>query len=218
MPAQAATAKRLDPDSPPLLEPGLRLHRAQQHDAPALKQLLASSVPECSVQTVWNIPWTWQHYRALRDIYGNPVAIASLQPTPRDSLELRGVTVDRRYRGQGLASKLLTRLLREANADVLCRTQSPDFFAAFGFVPTTPWWVQPQRRSPNPKPTTALVRPLRRFPRLVSSAPNPQGTPTTHDHADTPRSSTAPTTARLLHLPRQPLRHGVGEAFRSLLG
>lgn len=117
-------------------------------DVRALIELLGESVPAVSPGTVWEIPWTWQHYRVVRDSFGSLAGAGSLRPLDERRAEIRGLVAAPEWRGAGVASALMDSLLqwaRERELDVVCVTRKPEFFRRFGFTETTPSWVDPRR-------------------------------------------------------------------------
>lgn len=139
---------RLETDAGPL-----EVSPARHADLRGLVELLGASVPDCIPQTVWELPWTWHHYRVVRTPEGRIVGAGSLQPLPRRRAEVRGLTVARGWRGHGIARTLLHDLIERAERqglEVVCVTRSPDFFARFGFHDTSPSWLDTHHRRSIP--------------------------------------------------------------------
>ena len=123
---------------------------ARHTDLNGLVSLLASSTPDCASQTVWDLPWQWPNYRVVRK-HDNVVAAASLTPVADQRSEIRGLAVDPRFRGKGLARQLVSSLVdaaAERGHETVCVTTSPDFFGRLGFARVHPFWLdlQPARR------------------------------------------------------------------------
>lgn len=136
--------------------------RARPSDVEDLVALLGASVPDCTPQTVWELPWTWHHYRLVRSDDGDLVGAASLRPISKGRAEIRGLTVATSWRNRGIARALIQDLIREADRldlDVVCVTRTPDLFVRFGFQETSPSWLDHRRRSPTPvsAPTSRRV-------------------------------------------------------------
>lgn len=110
--------------------------RARQEDLEQLKELLSEAVPDCAPQTVWELPWSWQHYHVIRDVRGNIVATGALLPRRDGKMELRGITVHPRFRGFGLAAGMISHLIeraRKSGCALICITSKDELFARFGF-------------------------------------------------------------------------------------
>jgi len=138
------------------------ISRARLEDVPELVRLLGASVPDCSPQTVWELPWMWHHYHVARSADGEIVGAASIQPAGRARAEVRGLTVAPSWRGRGVARALLGRLIERAErsgADLVCMTRSPELFLKFGFLETAPHWTDPRRRpcGPAEKPDSPRI-------------------------------------------------------------
>lgn len=121
---------------------------ATEADLIDLQRILSHTVPECSPQTVWELPSRWSDYRVVRDDDGVVIAAASLQLVSDSRAEIRGLVVDRTWRGRGLANLLVEDLLeraRRSGREVVCVTRKPSFFARFGFEYTFPSWLAPDR-------------------------------------------------------------------------
>lgn len=121
---------------------------AKESDLPDLKRLLASTVPECSPQTVWDLPFHWSSYRVVRNDEGRVIASGSLQVLSGERAEIRGLVVDPDWRGKGLANLLVEDLLaiaRTIGHETVCVTRSPSFFERFGFRHTFPTWLSQDR-------------------------------------------------------------------------
>jgi N-acetylglutamate synthase-like GNAT family acetyltransferase len=137
----------LEPDKILVVEP------ARYEDVPALVRMLAHNVPHVSSDTVWHVPWTWQHYSIVR-CGGRMVAAGSIQPLDGGRAELRGIVVDRAYRGTGVATLLIQHLVEWASQrglHAVCVTRKPELFRRLGFEETMPSWLDLRRR-----PTTAV--------------------------------------------------------------
>lgn len=146
----------------------LRLERARFGHVPQIVALLASAVPDCSPQTVWDIPWSWPDYWVVSS-GGQVVAAAALRSLDDERCELRGLAVDPRSRGRGLARLLVHRLrdlARERGHDMLCVTRSPEFFRRLGFLPTHPFWLDLE---PARWPRDGRID---RVPMIASQRPN----------------------------------------------
>lgn len=123
---------------------------ARPSDVSALVALLGASVPDCTPQTVWELPWTWHHYRVVRTAGGAIAGAASSRPIAKGRAEIRGLTVAPTWRNHGIARALVRDLIEDAernDMDVVCVTRSPDLFAKFGFHETPPTWLDHHRRS-----------------------------------------------------------------------
>lgn len=121
---------------------------ATLRDVRALVELLGGSVPAVAAETVWEVPWTWQHYWIVRDASGDIVCAGSLRPLDDRRAEIRGLVVAPRARGTGIATVLVDHLLERADAlglEAVCVTRKPSFFRRFGFAETIASWVVPQR-------------------------------------------------------------------------
>lgn len=110
---------------------------------PQLVNLLASTVPDCSPQTVWDIPWSWPDYWVIC-AKERVIATGALRYIDEGRCELRGLAVHADFRGRGLA-RLMVRHLQEVaeerEHEMLCVTRSPEFFRRLGFSPTHPFWL-----------------------------------------------------------------------------
>jgi N-acetylglutamate synthase-like GNAT family acetyltransferase len=121
---------------------------ARRNDLPDLQRLLSDTVPECSPQTVWDLPFNWTEYRVIRDDDGSVIAASSLQTLSEDRAEIRGLVVDPEWHGRGLANILIEDLLDQARSEgreVVCVTRKPSFFQRYGFQYTFPTWLAPDR-------------------------------------------------------------------------
>lgn len=121
---------------------------ATAEDVRPLMRLMSAAVPDCSAQTVWAVPWSWSSYRVIRGPFDEPIACAALDDVDPDLAEIRGVVVDKHFRGQGLA----TLVVRDAVDDAVrrgrtpvCITRHPSLFRRLGFVETSPQWLSAQR-------------------------------------------------------------------------
>lgn len=137
----------------------LFLEPARAEHQEALISLLASVIPDCAVQTVWDVPWRWPDYWIVRSDTA-VVGTGALYPIDEHRCELRGLAVDAAFRGQGIARCIVHHLLGVARAkglDMLCVTRRPDFFESLDFVKTHPFWLdlEPSRR---PRGATATDR------------------------------------------------------------
>lgn len=122
---------------------------ARFDDIGALVELLGASVPHVSPDTVWHVPWTWQHYRLVRDAQGQIIGAGSLQPLQDGRAEIRGVVVDRSWRSTRIATMIIESLVgwaQERGIDAVCVTRKPGFFRQFGFQETLPSWLDLHRR------------------------------------------------------------------------
>ncbi len=138
---------------------------ARREDLPQLVRLIGS-VEGCAPATVWSVPWDVDDYWVIRD-GPEVVAAGALQPVGDEGrqAEIRGLAVDPRYRGYGLASRLVQHLCAlgsRAGLDVVCITRKPRFFERQGFALTRSDWLPPYRVDPEhagDTPRVALVRP-----------------------------------------------------------
>ena len=129
-----------------------KVRQATPEDRSSLVKLLNASEPGCSPQTVWNIPWTWSRYQVMENSEGDLVAsicLEDLEALP--ATEIRGLAVDRRWRGHGLASELVRRAVsrgEERGRQTLCVTKGPEFFERVGFREIPPYLLSmyPWRR------------------------------------------------------------------------
>jgi N-acetylglutamate synthase-like GNAT family acetyltransferase len=127
----------------------IAIERVRVQEVPQLLTLIDAAVPECSPETVWQLPHNWSRYFvAKRRGSSKLLAAGSLQPIDGHGLEIRGLVVARDSRSQGLATLIVRRLLEEANlrrARTMCVTRKPAFFRRLGFHETPPTWLTPQR-------------------------------------------------------------------------
>ena len=126
------------------------IESAVADDHAALKRLLAKTVPECSPETVWELPWSWTTYRVAKDLSGELVGAVALRCIDDFSTEVRGLAVAANWRGCGVAGALVEDALELAakmEKEVVCVTRKPAFFEQFGFRDTFPTWLDQKRRS-----------------------------------------------------------------------
>ena len=126
-----------------------RVQQATEEDMRGLIELLASKVPNVSVNTVWQVPWDWQHYHVVRDVEGNVIGSGALMPDDMQRSEIRGIAVHDDHRGMGLASRIIKSLIEKGlmqGRDVHCVTRCPDYFARFGFKETVHEWLDMSTR------------------------------------------------------------------------
>jgi len=125
------------------------IESARADDQSTLVRLLSSAVPDCSPQTVWDVPWLWPRYRVARDRSGSVIAAGTLQELEGNRVEIRGLAVDEDWRGKGVAGALVEDLLDiadEQGKEAVCVTRKPSFFERFGFHMTFPSWLSRQRQ------------------------------------------------------------------------
>ncbi len=118
-------------------------------DHPALIELLAETVPDCSPATVWEVPWSWTQYRVAKDASGQLVGAVALRCIDDHSTEIRGLAVASNWRGCGVAGALVEdalELAADMEKEVVCVTRKPTFFEQFGFRATFPTWLDQKRR------------------------------------------------------------------------
>ncbi len=129
-----------------------KVRQATPGDRSSLVKLLNAAEPGCSPQTVWNIPWTWSRYQVMESSGGDIVASICLEDLEEmPATEIRGLAVDRRWRGHGLASELVRRAVsrgEERGRQTLCVTKGPEFFERVGFRESPPYLLNmyPWRR------------------------------------------------------------------------
>lgn len=137
-------ARRFDPMLPPFF-----VVEAERHDVQGLVSLLASQVPHVSVNTVWQTPWNWSDYYVIRDSDGRVIASGSLQLHKEGKAEIRGIAVHDDYRGRGLATLIIKKLIHvgtQNGFDINCVTRCPQYFARFGFKETVHGWLDMKSR------------------------------------------------------------------------
>ena len=138
------------------LERGRSIRSATADDALELRALLAAAVPDISRHTVWEVPWTWQHYLVVTDTAGEIIAAGSLQPLGHGKSEIRGVVVSDAARGGKLGRRLVLLLVERARScglDAVCMTREPGFFRKFGFENSAPTWVDCRRQPATSRPS-----------------------------------------------------------------
>lgn len=142
-------------DSSPLFS----LERARRDDITELKSLLGGNVPDVSTDTVWHVPWTWQHYCVVRGPDGIAAA-GSLQPLSDRRAEIRGIVVASWARGRGLAKAVVEQLVvwaEEEGLEPVCATRKPELFRQLGFEETFPSWLDLRRRPTEPLPAARVT-------------------------------------------------------------
>lgn len=152
----------------------MTIRPATREDMQAIIDLLGADVPQVSAHTVWQVPWTWQHYLVACDD-DTPIAAGSLQPLGDGKAEIRGVVVADQWRGARIGRALVERLIeraRTAGLDAVCVTREPEFFRRFGFESTAPLWVDLRRQ---PVPPLASAEP--RFAMALVPASMPESVP-----------------------------------------
>ena len=140
----SATIKHQSPNGPFTIE------SAVANDHAALVGLLAKTVPDCSPETVWELPWSWTTYRVAKDQSNQLVGAVALRCIDDYSTEVRGLAVASGWRGCGVASVLVEdalELAAQMEKEVVCVTRKPMFFERFGFRETFPTWFDQKRRS-----------------------------------------------------------------------
>lgn len=129
-----------------------KVRPAVSKDRKALMDLLNNAGPGCSAQTVWNIPWTWPQFQVVESPQGEVIAsigVEEIKEFPAD--EIRGLAVDKRFRGHGLASALVRLAVghsKRLGRKTFCVTRGPDFFERVGFreIPPLLLGLYPWRR------------------------------------------------------------------------
>lgn len=117
---------------------------ARSTDIQSLIRLAGANVPQVAANTVWEIPWTWKHYRVVRDSANQVIGAGALLPLDNRLAEIRGLVVDDMRRSSGIATKIVEHLLGYANkkgVDAVCVTRRPKFFRKFGFQESSPAWL-----------------------------------------------------------------------------
>lgn len=123
-------------------------------DIQPLLRMLSSNLPDVALNTVWEIPWTWEHYLVTKDAADKIIGAGALMPLNNNLAEIRGVVVAQSERHSGIATRIVEHLLSWADSsdlDAVCVTRKPEFFRKFGFRETNPAWLDLQR-----KPKSAL--------------------------------------------------------------
>lgn len=139
------------------------IRSATREDIADLVGFLGTEIRDVSDHTVWQIPWTWQHYMVAHDADGRLIAAGSLQPLYRGKVELRGLAVADACRGHNLGRAIVENLIARAAArgqEILCVTRTPGFFRRFGFRDTLPAWLERGRGMAAlvpPSPRIAMV-------------------------------------------------------------
>lgn len=144
---------------------------ARASDLNELRQLLQAAVPDCHPRTVADLLRSIGSYHVVCDEDGSLIGGGALLPADGGRLEIRGITVDLRCRGRGIASAVVDHLrarAAERGCAVVCVTRRPSFFQRLGFRPVAPTWLPVDRR---PTPSTDPARRVTlAAPRLVVAA------------------------------------------------
>jgi amino-acid N-acetyltransferase len=108
---------------------------ARVGDADAIAGLLEAQAPATLPVPAHQILRRIRRYRVIRQD-GRLVACAALMPLGSDRYEMRSVAVDPDTGGQGLGTRLVSALQREASfrgRRLVCVTLQPGFFERLGF-------------------------------------------------------------------------------------
>ncbi len=109
--------------------------KARRKDVSSLARLFLANIEDVVPQGFTEIQKNL-HSTAVVRTDGRVVASASLRALDKGTCELRGLIVSRKWRGFGLAERLVKRLIRQARRSgrgLICVTRHPDFFRRYGF-------------------------------------------------------------------------------------
>lgn len=119
--------------------PALVARRATIHDAPGLKQLIATFAERKDMlhRNLNEIYETIRDFYVITDPEGRVIGSAALHVVWDDLAELKAVAIDDEYQGRGLGRMVVEAALSDASALGLRRvftlTYKPEFFGKFGF-------------------------------------------------------------------------------------
>jgi N-acetylglutamate synthase-like GNAT family acetyltransferase len=104
------------------------IRKALKKDAPGIRAL------------IWQVqinPFglNWQHFLVAVDEQERVVATGQIKPHRDGTLELASIATHPNYRGQGLASEIISRLIQESPRPIYlhCREKMEPYYNRFGF-------------------------------------------------------------------------------------
>lgn len=109
--------------------------KARRKDVGSLARLFLANIEDVVPQSFREIQRNL-HSTAVVRTDGRVVASASLRALDKGTCEIRGLIVSKKWRGFGLAERLVRRLIRQARRSgrgLICVTRHPDFFRRYGF-------------------------------------------------------------------------------------
>ena len=108
----------------------------EPHDIPEILGLIENSPYDCAPMDYDEVWDQLQNFWVIRNEMGTIVATASTRFVDYALAELRGMTVASAWRGKGLASILIKKIIKEKceeGTSLACVTKIPEFFERFGF-------------------------------------------------------------------------------------